>query len=107
MILPMFVFLNRRLGLDPRLYFKPCLIPGIAAIFMGAAVHLVRLGIGESLVLAIRLTLEILAGAITYIAIVMLLNPTSLRNFLSILRHALGIQSNLTAKTETNRDVPM
>jgi len=106
MILPMFIFLNRRLGLDARLYFKPCLIPGIAAIFMGAAVHLVRLGIGDSLILAIRLALEILAGAITYIAIVMLLNPTSLGNFLAILRHSLGIQSNSTAKIETNGDVP-
>lgn len=106
MMIPMFVFLKRRLGLDWRLYFQPCVIPFIAATLMGAAVFAIKWGIGGLTSLAIRLFCEIAIGAVVYISVIAILNPKSLKNFLEILQQAFGVRSHSRGEIETISDPP-
>ena len=88
---PAYWFLKQRIGLQPTLYFRPCLIPTVASIGMGGAVRFMQMSRGLQSPSLLGVTSQIFVGAIVYSAIVVLLSPRSVSVVREFLGNAFGV----------------
>jgi PST family polysaccharide transporter len=81
------LFLRSRIGLDPWKYCQPCLVPGAAGAAMFAAVGLTRTLLSTRTGEWPNLVAQVLAGAVVYTGLVLLMAPASaarLREFAAL-----------------------
>lgn len=88
--IPALFFLQRRIGLSIIQYCQPCLVPMLASVLMALAVWITRSMLIDESSRLLRLAAEMVVGALTYMAAILVLNPTSFRSFYDIIGHAFG-----------------
>jgi O-antigen/teichoic acid export membrane protein len=87
------LLLRRRMGLSPWLYCRPCLGPAAASAAMSAVVMTIRMTAGPHLPMPVSLSLQIAAGAGTYLATLKFIAPHSADNLWSFASTALARRS--------------
>lgn len=84
-------FFRRRAGLSIGSYCRPCLVPGLASLSMLVAIFVLRTFLLSHWSQMWRLFVEILLGAIIYIAIIISLSPGMAKRLREMASHAVSI----------------
>ena len=86
---PAILFLKERVGLQPIRYWKPCLVPALAAIFMVCLIWMVSLIISQEISLAFLIACKIIVGAIGYLGFIFIFKRSSLVKIANTVRLAV------------------
>jgi PST family polysaccharide transporter len=89
--IPILRFLHRRIDLSPTKYFRPCLIPAVAALFMVGSIWGLSIFLPRDLTPLFRLICKVIVGGTTYLGFVWLLLPDALRNLVTVSREAIRV----------------
>lgn len=91
---PALLFLQNRMGLSPRNYCKPCLVPALASLMMVVVIWLVSDMLPAGTGQALQLTGKVFAGALAYLGCMWLLAPATVRKLVEMIGHAFGRTNN-------------
>jgi O-antigen/teichoic acid export membrane protein len=94
--IPALFFLRQRIGLNLLSYCKPCLVPGLASLFMVGVIWLISAMMQANVTPVIRLACKVLIGGIAYIGCVWLLAPSVLKKLADMVGCAFRRSNDLT-----------
>ena len=86
---PAILFLKERVGLQPIRYWKPCLVPALAAISMVCLIWMVSLIISQEISVAVLIACKIIVGAIGYLGFIFIFKRSSLVKIANTVRLAV------------------
>ena len=102
--IPSTLFLQSRMGLKPTEYFKPCVAPACASLFMVSVILLLNMLLPLELPAVLRLGCKVLAGAAAYIGFMFVFKRNVIMRFVGTFGHVAGLQS-LTKLDPADRTV--
>jgi lipopolysaccharide exporter len=91
--IPASLFLRNRIQLDLKEYFKPCIGPACAAVFMAILVILTATVLPSGIPAILRLICKVVVGAAGYIGFMFVLKRNVIVRFVDIFGHVLGVRS--------------
>jgi PST family polysaccharide transporter len=94
---PSMFYLRNRIGLGPREYYRPCLVPALASLFMAAIVWATPWVLPMNVAPALRLAAKVSLGGIAYVGFVSCFAAAALRQLVKTFGHAFGRQPILPA----------
>jgi len=93
MVIPGLIFLQRRIGLSPLLYCKPCFIPALASLSMVIMIWISSVLLPMDSMLAIRLAFKVGIGVIAYLGIILFFSPSVLKKLAATISDAVNRSS--------------
>jgi lipopolysaccharide exporter len=87
--IPVMMVLRRQIGLSPRRYCKPCLIPACAALVMLGMVQLANFVLPLVIHPGVRLICQVAIGASVYLGFLLIFSRATMQNLMLILEQAL------------------
>lgn len=96
---PSLLFLQRRIGLSPLRYCKPCIAPAFSSIVMGISICLIRNLLPAHIIPLSKLLLDICVGVAVYVGCMFVLNRKVLKSAIDIAKHALSFHPKTATAT--------
>jgi O-antigen/teichoic acid export membrane protein len=86
---PCFLLLHRQIGLGPLLYYKPCLAPACASLFMVGMIKLAAAVVTSGFHPWLRLSCHVMVGAAAYLGFLQLFSRAAMHELVQIASQAL------------------